>query len=102
MKIFFGLLLTIMIGGFIFFRSLDFWVKYRNKKVGKKYCDDNGLKFIKAESYELHTRIYFEKDGIKSWANYETNKGYNITWRKENPLEKIESLRQKKTGQVKR
>jgi hypothetical protein len=100
MKILYGIVLTIMIGGFIFFRALDAWIKYKNKKVGQKYCSDNGLEFIKAESYELHTRLYFQKDGIKSWANYETDRHYAIIWKKENPLEKLESLRQKNVGRI--
>ena len=96
MKIFLGIILTIMIGGFIFFRLLDVWIKYRNKKAVKKYCENNGLKFIRVLPYELHTRLYFEKDGIKGWANYETDRNYKITWGKGNPLERIESLTQKK------
>lgn len=91
-----GIVFTILIGVYIFFRSWDALRKYRNRKAGQKYCNDNGLDFIKAESYELHTRLYFAKDGIKSWVNYKTDRDYTITWRKESPLEKIVSLRQKK------
>ncbi len=100
MKILYGIVLTIMVGGFIFFRSWDALIKYKNKKAGQKYCKDNGLEFIKAESYELHTRLYFAKDGLKSWANYETDRHYTITWKKETPLEKLDMLKQKDKGRL--
>jgi len=88
-----GIFFILLIGVFIFFRSWDALRKYRNRKAGEKYCIDNGLEFIKAESYELHTRLYFAKDGKKSWVNYKTNRNYTITWRKESPLEKLMSLK---------
>ena len=89
MKIIGIIILAILIGGFLFFRSWDYWIKYKNKQAGKKYCEERGLTFLSAKSYELHTRLYFEKNGIKSWANYETDKNYRITWKKETPEEKI-------------
>ncbi len=89
------ILLVLMVGGFVFFRALDYFIKYKNKKAGKDYCEQNGLEFLKVRHYELHTRLYFEKDGIKGWANYETDRDYNINWKKESP---IESLMQKKSG----
>ena len=64
---------------------------YKEKKAGKKYCEENGLNFLNAKSYELHTRLYFEKNGVKSWVNYETDKNYNIIWKKETPEEKIKN-----------
>lgn len=93
MKIILSIILTILIGAFIFFRSWDYLIKYKNRQAGKKYCEENGLTFIRAKSYELHTRLYFEKDGIKTWANYKTDIDYNITWKKETPEEKIEAKR---------
>ena len=95
MKIISIILLTIFIGGFIFFRSWDYLIKYKNKQAGKKYCAKNGLTFLRAKSYELHTRLYVEKDGIKTWANYTTDKKYQITWKKETPEEKIEAKRKR-------
>ncbi|MCX7549163.1 hypothetical protein OS188_14495 [Xanthomarina sp. F1114] len=96
MKIIGIIILTILIVGFIFFRSWDYLIKYKNKQAGKKYCEENGLTFLSAKSYELHTRLYFEKDGTKSWANYETDRKYNITWKKETPEEKVENKRTNK------
>jgi hypothetical protein len=96
MKIFYGIILTILIGGSAFFRALDALIRYKNKRVVKRYCEDNGLKFIKAESYELHTRLYFQKDEISSWVNYETDRNYKITWKRETPLEKYEALKLRK------
>ena len=91
MKIISIVILFILIGGFIFFRAWDYLIKYKNRQAGKKYCEENGLKFISAKSYELHTRLYFDKNGIKNWANYETDRKYNIKWKKETPEEKIEN-----------
>jgi len=96
MKIFFQILIFLFVAIFIFFRAMDAWIKYKNKQVGKKYCESNGFKFLNAKSYELHTRLYFEKSGIKSWANYETDKNYCITWKKETPLEKVNAILMKK------
>lgn len=95
MKIVSVILLSILIGGYVFFRGLDRYIKYKNRKVGRKYCEENGLTFIEARNYELHTRLYFEKEGLKSWANYETDRNYNIIWKKETPIEKLEQLRKK-------
>ncbi|CAM4405705.1 DUF3139 domain-containing protein [Zobellia nedashkovskayae] len=91
-----AILLALMIGIFIFFRSWDYLIKLRNKKVGKKYCEENGLKFLKVRHYELHTRLYFVKDGIESWANYKTDKDYNITWNKESPKDILMEKQRKK------
>lgn len=91
MKIISIIILIILIGGFIFFRSWHYLIKYKNKQAGKKYCEENGLTFLNAKNYELHTRLYFEKEGIKSWANYETDRKYNITWKKETPEEKVKT-----------
>lgn len=95
MKIISIIILIVLIGGFIFLRVWDYLIKYKNRQTGKKYCEKNGLTFLSAKSYELHTRIYFEKDGIKSWANYKTDRNYNITWKKESPIEKIELKKNK-------
>jgi hypothetical protein len=76
---------------------LDALIRYKDKRVGKRYCEDNGLKFIRVESYELHTRLYFQKDEISSWVNYETDENYKITWKREAPLEKHEALKLKKS-----
>ncbi|MFK2820850.1 hypothetical protein U0L90_12040 [Flavobacteriaceae sp. LMIT009] len=81
--------IIIFVGGFIFFRSWHQIINYKNRKAGKRYCEENDLTFIKAKNYELHSRLYFEKYGVKSWANYDTDRNYNITWKKETPLEKI-------------
>lgn len=91
MKILSMIFLTVLISGFIFFRSLNYLIRYKDKQAGKKYCEENGLTFLSAKSYELHTRLYFKKGGIKSWANYETDRDYNIIWKKETPIEKIEA-----------
>ena len=96
MKIIPIIILILLIGGFIFFRLWDYLIKYRNKQVGKKYCEENGLTFLSAKSYELHTRLYFENEGIKSWVNYKTDKKYNIVWKKETPVEKIEIKKKEK------
>ena len=96
MKILSVLFFVVLVGGFIVFRALDYNIKRKNRLAGKNYCDANGLTFLKAKSYELHTRLYFEKDGIESWANYETDKHYNIYWKKESPLEKIDNKKSKK------
>ena len=82
--------LALLIGGFFFFRGWNNLILYKNKQAGKKYCEANDLIFIKARSYELHTRVYFEKDGIKDWANYKTDKDYKITWQNDTPIEKLE------------
>jgi hypothetical protein len=66
MKILSIIFLIILVGGFIFFRSLDYLIKYKNRQAGKKYCKEKGLTFFNAKSYELHTRQYFTKDGIKN------------------------------------
>ena len=95
MKILSIIILPILVGGFIFFRSWDYLIKHKNKQAGKKYCEEKGLTFLSAKSYELHTRLYFEKDGIKNWANYETDRNYNITWKKETPIEKLELKKNK-------
>ena len=95
MKVIPVIFLIILVGGFIVFRSLDYLIKHKNRQAGKKYCEEHGLTFLSAKSYELHTRLYFEKDGIKSWANYETDRNYNITWRKETPQEKIATKKKK-------
>lgn len=96
MKIIPLIFVSLLVGLYLFFRGLNHYIKYRNRMVGKAYCKQNGLTFIEARSYELHTRLYFEKDGLKSWANYETDKSYNISWMKESPFEKLEQLRLKK------
>lgn len=88
-------ILTVLIGGFIFFRLLNKWINYREIKAGKIYCEENGLTFVKAKSYELHTRLYFRKDDLDSWVNYETDRKGKITWTKESPLEKLELLKSK-------
>ena len=96
MKIISIVILFVFIGGFIFFRAWDYLIKYKNRQAGKKYCEENGLTFLSAKSYELHTRLYFEKDGIKNWANYETDRKNNINWKKETPEEKIENKKRNK------
>ena len=95
MKILSIIFLIIFVGGFIFFRAWDYLIKYKNRQAGKKYCEENGLTFLSAKSYELHTRLYFKKDGIKNWTNYETDKNYNISWKKETPIEKLELKKNK-------
>jgi hypothetical protein len=69
----------------IFFRLADAYIKYRNRQAGKKYCEKNGLIYLKTISYELHTRLYFRKDNKDRWANYKTDKDYQIKWMKEKP-----------------
>jgi len=83
--------IVIAFGLVYFFQALDSYIKYKNRKAGKKYCEENGLTFIKARSFELHTRLYFSNDGKEGWANYETDKDGNITWKRESPLEKLQS-----------
>lgn len=96
MKIISIIISIIFIGGYIFFRSWHHLMIYKDKQAGRKYCEENKLNFLSTKSYELHTRLYFEKDGIEYWANYETDKNYNITWKKETPEEKIEKYKKNK------
>ncbi len=71
------------------FWSWSAWIKYQNWQAGKKYCEEHGLTFLRAKSYEKHTRLYAEKDGKECWANYETDRNNHITWLGKSPIEKL-------------
>ncbi|MFK8060757.1 MAG: hypothetical protein AB8B78_11790 [Polaribacter sp.] len=96
MKILITIIWVLFLVAFVFFRIVNYWIEYKNKQVGKKYCEENSLSFLKVKHYEMHTRIYFKKDEIESWANYETDRKYNITWKKESPIEKIQNKKKNK------
>ncbi|MCB0653845.1 MAG: hypothetical protein KDC85_21385 [Saprospiraceae bacterium] len=58
--------------------------------AGKKYCEENGLIFVDGKIFEQHIRLYFEKEGVKGWANYTIDKDGQLQWVKETPLEKLQ------------
>jgi hypothetical protein len=66
-------------------------MKQQDIRAGKRYCEENGLKFINGKVYEQHIRLHYEKDGVKGWANYVINREGEIKWVKETPLEKLEN-----------
>ncbi|MEM6765686.1 MAG: hypothetical protein AAF655_12195 [Bacteroidota bacterium] len=72
------------------FWSWDAWIKYQNKLVGRRYCEENGLTFLRAKSYQKHTRVYARKDGKEVWANYETDRNNIISWLGKSLMEKLE------------
>ena len=79
----------------MFFKSWDWYSRSKQRKAAERYCEDNGLTFLKTVSLIHHTRLYFEKDGIESWANFETDKHYDISWKKESPIEKLDRIKRK-------
>ena len=95
MKLFWTILSITLVAAVIFFRLGDRYLRFKEKQAGRLYCEQNGLTFIEVVHYELHARLYFEREGIKSWANYETDKKHRITWLKESPLEKLERIKSK-------
>jgi hypothetical protein len=94
----FNIIVGLFIGILLFFLSWGMYSKVKDRKAGEKYCEENGMKFLRAVSLTHHTRLYFEKDGIESWVNYETDKKYEISWVKETPSEKIERIKEKTTN----
>ncbi|MCB0704149.1 MAG: hypothetical protein KDC34_02525 [Saprospiraceae bacterium] len=93
MKTIITVALILVVSVYIFFRSWDYLIKYKNRQAGKKYCREKNLKFLNVKSYELHSRLYFEKDGVEGWANYKTDRDFNIIWKKETPVEKLELMK---------
>lgn len=94
----FYIIVGLFIGIPLFFWSWGRYSEFKDRKAGKKYCEENDLTFLKAVSMTHHTRLYFEKEGVESWANYETDKQYDISWTKETPSEKIERIKKKTTN----
>lgn len=71
----------------------------RTKRLAWKYCEDNGLH--KGGIVQVTCKLprnLLRKDGINSWANYQTDRTYRIVWKKETPLEKCESIETKEHG----
>lgn len=63
----------------------------RNEKAAKRYCKKNKFTFLKIRHYEKHSRLYFQKNDIKGWANFETKKNRDITWKKKSPKEYLDN-----------
>lgn len=72
-----------------FFWSWSHFLRLKNIKAAKNYCQENNLEFIRVKRYELHYRLYFAKGKTRAWCNYSTDRHNQLHWLKESPVEKI-------------